>query len=129
MEHERIDAGMVHAARTWMEAAFRRDMDACAQALADEFSMVTDRGSQIDKVQWLHNKEHRVGGGTPPEFLAVRVQRFGDAAVMTSRNILQAAFDGADWSNELYLTDVWVHRNGRWQLVRRHASRVHSAAD
>jgi hypothetical protein len=43
---------------------------------------------------------------------------------MTSRNILRATFDSRDWSGEVYLTDVWVRRDGRWQLVRRHASNV-----
>ena len=68
---------------------------------------------------------HRVGPGfRAPEFLDVRVQVYGDAAVMTSRNILQATFDGKDWSGDHALTDVWVRRNGRWQIVRRHSSKL-----
>jgi hypothetical protein len=32
--------------------------------------------------------------------------------------------DGRDVSGELHVTDVWVRRDGRWQIVRRHASAV-----
>lgn len=27
-----------------------------------------------------------------------------------------------DLSHELHVTDVWVRREGRWQIVRRHAT-------
>jgi ketosteroid isomerase-like protein len=118
-------AEVEQAAKEWMEAAGRRDADALDRVLAAEFTMVTNRGSQIDKAQWLENMLHRVGPGfTPPAFLDVRVRVYGDAALMTSRNILRATFDGKDWSGELALTDVWVRRDGRWQLVRRHASNL-----
>jgi ketosteroid isomerase-like protein len=103
----------------------RRDRSALEQFLADEFTMVTNRGSVSDKAQWLENMLERVGREVmPPEFLDVRVRVYGDAALMTSRDILWATFDGKDWSGELYLTDVWVRRDGRWQLVRRHASNL-----
>ena len=123
------EAQVERGAHEWMAAAFRRDLDTCERFLADEFTMVTNRGSQIDKAQWLHNMGQRVGGDEPPQFLDVRVRVYGDAALMTSRNVLRATFDGKDWSGELYLTDVWVWRDGRWQLVRRHASNVVSGAE
>ena len=120
-----VEAQVEQTAKAWMEAAGRRDRSALEQFLADEFTMVTNRGSLIDKGQWLENMLERVGRDfTPPAFLDVRVQVYGEAAVMTSRSILQATFDGKDWSGELYLTDVWLRRDGRWQLVRRHASNL-----
>ena len=120
-----VEAQVEQTAKAWMEVAERRDRSALERFLADEFTMVTNRGSLIDKGQWLENMLERVGRDvTLPEFLDVRVRVYGDAALMTSRNILWATFDGKDWSGELYLTDVWVRRDGRWQLVRRHASNL-----
>ena len=124
-----VEAEVEQADQDWMAAAFRRDLDACSRFLADEFTMVTNRGSHIDKAQWLHNMGQRVGGDEPPRFLDVRVRVYGDTALMTSRNVLRATHDGKVWSGELYLTDVWVRRDGRWQLVRRHASNVVPGAD
>ena len=116
---------VVQAAKAWMEAAGRRDGDALDRYLASDFTMVTNRGSLIDKAQWLENMLHRVGADVePPEFLDVQVRVYGDAALMTSRNVLRATFNGRDWSGELYLTDVLTRRDGRWQLVRRHASNL-----
>src|SRR5262245_45947445 len=104
-------------AEAWMGAAFRPDVAACRDILAAEFTMVTNRGSEIGRDEWLDNIARRITGA-PPAFLDARVQVYGDVALMTSRNLLRATFDGADWSGELYLTDVWVRRDGRWQVVR-----------
>ena len=128
-QDDRPEAQVEQAAREWMAAATRRDLDACGGFLGEEFTMVTNRGSHIDKAQWLHNMGQRVGGDEPPQFLDVQVRVYGDTALMTSRNVLRATFDGKDWSGELYLTDVWVRRDGRWQVVRRHASNVVRGAD
>src|SRR5437762_3381350 len=80
------EAEVEQTARAWMEAAGRRDRAALDRFLADEFTMVTNRGSLIDKAQWLENMLLRVGRDvTPPEFLDVRVHVYGDAALMISR--------------------------------------------
>jgi len=108
-----------------MDAAARRDVEALDRVLAAEFSMVTNRGSLINKAQWMENMLHRVGPDfTPPEFLDVSVLVAGTVALMTSRTMLRATFDGKDWSGDVALTDVWLQRDGRWQIVRRHSSNL-----
>jgi ketosteroid isomerase-like protein len=111
----------------WMAAALRFDVDAAMSYLAPEFTMVTDRGSLIDAEQWRVNLSQRVtfvSGG----FVESEVRLHGDTALMLSRWRMQATFDGKDWSGETHITDVWVRRDGRWQVARRHATRVDPAA-
>jgi ketosteroid isomerase-like protein len=123
------EAEVQQAARAWMDAAARRDVEALHRVLAAEFSMVTNRGSLIDKGQWMENMLHRVGPDfTPPEFLDVCVLVAGEVALMTSRAMLRATFDGKDWSGNVALTDAWVRRDGRWQVVRRHSSNLVAGA-
>jgi ketosteroid isomerase-like protein len=106
-----------------MDAAMRFDAEAAASFLAPEFTMVTNRGSQIDRDQWKANLSHRING-VSAEFLCTDVQVYGETAVMMSRWRQQATFDGKDWSGETWITDVWVKRDGRWQIVRRHSTSV-----
>lgn len=47
---------------------------------------------------------------------------YGDTAVVVSRYRQTARLDGADVSAHLHMTDVWTRRDGRWQIVRRHAT-------
>ena len=113
-----------------MAAAFRRDLDACERFLADEFTMVTSRGSLSDRATWLMNLRDNARRTEPPQFPGLSVRVYGDAALVTSRSLNPGAtFGGRAWSPENYITDVWVRRNGRWQVVRRHASPVVPGAE
>jgi hypothetical protein len=49
-------------------------------------------------------------------------QVYGNTAVLVSRYRQRARLDDRDVSHELRVTDVWVRRDGRWQIVRRHAT-------
>ena len=47
---------------------------------------------------------------------------YGNTAVVVSRYRQSASLDGRDVSARLHMTDVWIRRDGRWQIVRRHAT-------
>lgn len=47
---------------------------------------------------------------------------YGSTAVVVSRYRQHASLDGRDVSMRLRVTDVWVRRDGGWQIVRRHAT-------
>lgn len=52
----------------------------------------------------------------------IDVEVYGNTAVVVSRYRQSARLDGRDVSRELHLTDAWIRRDGRWQIVRRHAT-------
>ena len=123
-------AEVERAEQAWMDAAFRKDLPACEHFLADEFTMVTSRGSLSDRATWLMNLRDNARRTEPPQFPDLRVHVYGDAALVTSRSLNPGAtFSGQAWSPENYITDVWVRRDGRWQVVRRHASPVVPGAE
>ena len=47
---------------------------------------------------------------------------YGSTAVVVSRYRQEATLAGRDLTARLRVTDVWVRRDGRWQIVRRHAT-------
>jgi hypothetical protein len=49
---------------------------------------------------------------------------YGNTAVLVSRYRQRARLDKRDLSHEMRVTDVWVRRHARWQIVRRHATVV-----
>ena len=61
-------------------------------------------------------------------FLESEVQVYGDVALMLSRWTMQATFDGRDWSDETYITDVWVQCDGQWRVLRRRSTTRDPAA-
>ena len=56
------------------------------------------------------------------EYSDFLVNIFGDAAVVKSRLSQVARVGDQPWNETFMLTDVWVRRNGRWQVVARHSS-------
>ena len=47
---------------------------------------------------------------------------YGDTAVLVSRYRQTARLEDRDLSHAMHVTDIWVRRDGRWQIVRRHAT-------
>jgi hypothetical protein len=52
----------------------------------------------------------------------IDVELFGNTAVVVSRYRQSARLGNRDASGDLRITDVWIRRDGRWQIVRRHAT-------
>jgi len=53
-----------------------------------------------------------------------KVQVIGDTAIVTGRSSYKGIRDGKDWSGREHWTDVFVRRNGQWQAVATHSSRI-----
>ncbi len=47
---------------------------------------------------------------------------YGDTAVVVSRYRQSGRLEGRDLSHRMHVTDIWVRRDGHWQIVRRHAT-------
>jgi ketosteroid isomerase-like protein len=57
----------------------------------------------------------------------VSVQDFGDVAVVTGQLTEQVQYKTTDLSGRYRFTDVWVRRDGRWQLVAGHETLLPSS--
>jgi ketosteroid isomerase-like protein len=104
----------------WMEAARRKDEPVLDTILGDEYVLIGARLGFVDREGWLamgpdYNIEEF-------EYVESDVHVYGATAVSNSRYRQSATFKGQDLSALFYLTDVWVKRDGRWQVVTRHSS-------
>ena len=107
----------------WMDAWLRKDMQAAADILADEFTLTSSlsTGELTTKAQWL------AGAGQTHiarsfHFDRIDVHVYGDAALARIWYHQEAVVRGNDWSGSFLMSDLWVRRDGRWQVAARHAS-------
>jgi ketosteroid isomerase-like protein len=108
-------------------ANVRRDAEFFERVEADEF-VFTDSGGG------LTTKAEDVGGVRKPvnpdvKLLAydvddVQVRLYGDAAVLTGRVTTRQLVKGEERTGRSRFTDVFVRRDGRWQIVAGHSSRI-----
>jgi ketosteroid isomerase-like protein len=101
-------------------AVSEHDVGALASLLAEEFTLDGAAG-QLDRDALL---AAAAGPYDIEEFSYEEIdpEVYGNTAVLVSRYRQVARFDGRDLSHDMNVTDVWVRRDGRWQIVRRHAT-------
>jgi ketosteroid isomerase-like protein len=109
----------------WMDAASRKDEAALEAILGDEYVLISARLGIVDRAGWLAmGPDYDIQEFA---YLESDIRVYGTAAVSNSRYRQHATFKGQDLSAPFYLTDVWVKRDGRWQVVTRHSSIAQSA--
>ncbi len=103
-----------------VRAVQERNSERLETLLAREFTLLGAAG-ELDRDELLAAASGRYA---IEEFCyeEVDTEVYGDTAVVVSRYRQTATLDGRDVSARLHVTDVWVRREGRWQIVRRHAT-------
>ena len=124
MPSQAVDA-VVHELRRLehelMESVKGHDVDRLEQLLGREFKLVGRTGRAWPRAEWLAYAAgpYKIDDFT---FEEIDVELYGDTAILHSRYRQTAGLDDQDLSHTFVLTDVWVRRYGRWQLVHRHST-------
>ena len=111
-EHELV--ALEHA---WMEAVQRKDLVALDRIVAPEYSYTASGQGRWPRQRWMETVTvydiHRFS------FMDVDVRDYGEFAVVLARYRQEASVAGTQRSGEFLITDVWVQRDERWQVVAR----------
>lgn len=115
---------LIELEQRWNEAFYKKDLAFIESILADDFVATYDDGSRGDRRKELALAaafDQQVEIAVQDEF-TVRVYR--DTAVVRFTLNLVGIRDGRREPLTLSYTDVWVNRDGRWQCVSTHSTRV-----
>ena len=112
---------LVRRSSEWVEAIRRGDSETLELMLAEEFVLVGPaRQLSRDELLAAAGKGAYVIEGFGYD--EIEVELYGDTAMLSSRYHQTARFGERDVSRVYFVTDIWVRRDTRWQLVRRHAT-------
>ena len=84
---------------------------------ADEYLSTGSSGATYSKAQDLANVTSEGTSLTSFALTDLKVRVYGDTAVVTGLNTTKSTFKGKDDSGAYRFTDVFVKRDGRWQVV------------
>jgi ketosteroid isomerase-like protein len=110
--------------RNFNAALLSADWRAVEQIYADDLvftnadGSVTNKSDEVDAVKSGDIKFESI------EMSDVKVQDLGNVAVVTGKLVERVRYKTTDLSGTYRFTDVWAKRNGRWQIVAGHESRV-----
>ena len=98
------------------------DTQALAQILADEFVYHQPTGNVATKASYLEQiKSGRVQIKSFERY-GVAVHAYGDTATAMGSTRLDIVLDGQPRKVDLAYLNIWVKRDGRWQLVARQSA-------
>lgn len=109
--------------RKWMGALQERDASALSQLISADFTLVSPRlvVAAGDRDKYFQHAMRDLSL-TSYDFEGLTVRLYGRTAVVSGRLRQSASVGGEDWGGSYLFTDVWVSRDGFWQVVSRHTS-------
>ena len=110
--------------RGWNDAFYKRDVKFIERLLAEEFVATYDDGTRGDKQKELALAaafNQQIESAVQDDFV---VKIYRDTAVVWFTLNIVGIKQGERSPLTLRYTDVWVFRDGRWQCVSTHSTRV-----
>lgn len=116
------DEEFIALENTWLGAIQRKDLAALEQILGSDYAYLASNHGRLTRQEWLDNiAAYNISSFT---ILSIDVRVYGDMAIVFPHYRQEAVFNGVPRSGEFLITDVWVRRDGRWQVVSRSSVRM-----
>jgi len=107
--------------REWVNGIVQKDTGIIEKLLADDF-IGTTNDVRYGKAEAVNDVKTGVHSTLDLEDVNVRV--YGDTAIVTFDQNERSKHGDEDFSGHYMFTNVWVKRNGQWQAVSSHGSRI-----
>jgi len=106
----------------WNAAYKRGDVAIMGSLLAEDFIITVEDGSTFSKSGYIaHNGDSTVHVEVT-EMSGQNVRMHGNTAIVTGAYHEKGVSDGKPYEYRDRFTDVWMNRNGSWQVVASHYS-------
>jgi ketosteroid isomerase-like protein len=106
------------------QTEMRLEVDALDRIYADDIMVTAPIGICVDKpavmAEVRQAAEKAVVGRYDKDDLKIRA--YDDTAVSSYCIAAEASFEGMEIKRQLCITNVWMKRNGGWQIVARHTA-------
>ena len=106
------------------QTEMRLEVDALDRIYADDIMVTAPIGICVDKpavmAEVRQAAEKALVSRHDKDELKIRA--YGDTAVASYCIATEASFDGMEIKRQLCITNVWMKRNGGWQIVARHTA-------
>lgn len=116
------EAKLLILERMWNEAQVNRDSSALDALVSSRFIDTEWDGDVSDKQKFLADIRNPVYKPTLANIQDVKMNFFGDTAVVTGIYHTQGSYQGKPYDHMGRFTDTWVLDGGKWQCVASHTS-------
>jgi ketosteroid isomerase-like protein len=111
------EADLVKVEREWLDAFMKSDSAALGRIEADDYNVTYPTGEVMTKAQEIARLKDMPAGTLKLNTEDTKVRINGETATLTGILIQNWMDNGKSMNVRLRYTDVWIKRNGRWQVV------------
>ncbi len=109
----------------WAQVDVTNDRSVFQRIIAPDFVSTSSRTGKIkNRQQWLADWEYEGVKQATPTDMQVHIYAENVAVVTGIDTTTGTDKDGHEWTHQDRCTDTWVKRNGDWQCVAAHCSRI-----
>lgn len=117
------DAAKVRALEMkWTDSYKQRKIDILASLLSDDFVITVEDGATYSKSGYITHTADTSVQVKLAELSDLKVHLHGNAAVVTGAYHEKGISNGQPYEYHDRLTDVWMKREGNWQVIASHYS-------
>ncbi|MEO7264099.1 MAG: nuclear transport factor 2 family protein [Ferruginibacter sp.] len=112
-------AELVKLSKTWMDAMMQHDSSKLEIMMAAEYNLKKGDGTVVmERAGWLNNLFHNLKIDKF-EQSGISALVFGNVGIVTSLYTWAGSMHNNQFDSKGYITDVWLKRDNRWQVVSR----------
>jgi hypothetical protein len=119
-----IEQTLIQMEQDWSQADIKKDAAALNRILAEDWIGIDFEGTVLNKAQALKGIGSDAGSLETTVLRDMKVRVYGNTAVVTGTDTEKGVYHGKDSSGKYLWTDVFVHRNGRWQAVSSQSTKL-----
>ena len=117
-------SSLEQADTAWNQLRLQGDAKALAPLLTEDWLLTHSDGRVQHKADYLQELATRQRRNTRIDNEDVHIRLHGDTAVITGTSVQAAISDGKPWEGRFRFTRVWLLRDGQWQMLASHSSRL-----
>jgi len=129
-EGNKVEQELMQLERDWSAAVLKHDIATVDRILATEYVGTDGRGIMTTKAEEIEEAKPPKSGDSSPFIILdeavtdMKVRIYGDVAVVNGRVIEKIRTEKEEKEIQYRRTTVWTKRQGRWQCVSFHGSRI-----
>jgi uncharacterized protein (TIGR02246 family) len=119
-----VEGSLVQMIHEWNDGVVKGETAQIERILADDFLGTLPDGQVMSKRQHIEEVATGAYTATMIDITSSDARVFGDAAVVTFGETETSRTGKKDTSGRSLWTEMFVKRNGRWQVVAEHGTRL-----
>jgi len=125
-EAEKITEEITQLSKQWSQVAITKDFDLLRRIWADDFAYTEADGHVADREYGFSFFEDNTDTFTSSDVVDFKLRVYGKDFAIGNGDHHEAGKDkeGKPFSRKIRFTNVWVRKNGKWQVVSGHASKL-----